>query len=137
MSETSDLTIFERAVEAHGRLLRAEADREGARPNVLALTFDVGRIVLSSAGDSLSTAHAKERAELPGELVVLDEEELWWRVLGQPLTAVWPGDAETAVGARGADAVRVLKLRFREESENPRVIVLEAEERRLRVQIEG
>jgi hypothetical protein len=137
MSTTSDLAIFERAVEARGRLLRVEADRAGARPRTLALTFDVGRIVVSSAGDSLATAHAKERAELPGKLATLDEEDPWWRVLGQPLTAAWPGDADATTGARSTEAIRVLKLRFREETENPRVIVLEAEESDLRVRLEA
>lgn len=104
---------------------------------MLALTFDVGRIVVTSAGDSLATAHAQERAELPGKLATLEEEEPWWRVLGQPLTAAWPGDADTMAGARSVEAIRVLKLRFREESENPRVIVLEAEESDLRVRLEA
>jgi len=57
--------------------------------------------------------------------------------LGAPLTAAWPGGVEEGVGARGLGSLMVLKLRFREESENPRVVQLEATGRSIRVSLEG
>jgi hypothetical protein len=46
--------------------------------------------------------------------------------LGHPITAAWPGGVEEGVGARGLGSLMVLKLRFREESANPRILRLEA-----------
>ena len=77
-----------------------------------------------------------DRAELPGALGPLDEEEPWWRLLGQPITAAWPGGVEEGVGARGLGSLIVLKLRFREENENPRVVRIEATGRTMRVGLE-
>ena len=137
MSVQGDLEIFERAVEARGRLLRAEADRDGAAPCVLALTFDVGRIVVSPSADGLSVVHAQDRSVIPPDLISLEEEEPWWRLLGQPITAAWPGGVEDGVGASGLGSLMVLKLRFREEAENPRVVVVEATGSALRVALDG
>ena len=81
----ADLEIFERAVEARGRILRAEADRAGQTVGVLALTFDVGRIVVRPGEDGLLVEHVKEREQLPEVLEGLDEEDPWWRLVGQPI----------------------------------------------------
>ena len=97
MSMQTDLQVFERAVEAKGRLLRIEGDRTGPTPRQLVLTFDVGRISIRPTDDGLSTSLIEDRAVMPGDLVPLDEEEPWWRLLGQPLTAAWPGGIEDAV----------------------------------------
>jgi len=136
MGDQSGLEIFERAVEARGRILRAEADQMGATPGVLVLTFDVGRIAIRPGEEGLLIEHVGEAAALPAGLEVLDDEEPWWRLLGQPLTAAWPGGVEEGVGARGLGSLMVLKMRFREESDNPRVVRLEAAGRAVRVSIE-
>lgn len=137
MSTLAGLEIFERVVEAEGRILRAEAERAGPTCETLALTFDLGRIVIQSGDEGLLISRATDRSEMPSELVVLDEEEPWWRLLGTPVTAAWPGGVEEGVGARGLHSLMVLKLRFREESDNPRVLCLEAAGRSVRVTIEG
>ena len=73
---------------------------------------------------------------LPGGLEEVGDEEPWWRLVGQPITAVWPGGVEEGVGARGLGSLMVLKLRFREESDNPRTVRLEATGRTMRVSLE-
>ena len=137
MSMQEGLAIFERAVEARGKLLRAEADRAGAVVGVLALTFDVGRIVIRPADEGLEAQALAGREELPDGLGGIDEEDPWWRILGQPITAAWPGGVEEGVGATGLGSLMVLKMRFREESENPRTVVLEAAGKGIRVKLEG
>mgnify|MGYP005845135913 CR=1 FL=1 len=135
-------------------MLKVEGDRAGPRLGLLVLTFDIGRILVTADGAAdgvgdgaadgvadgardeaadeaadgatLTVRHALERAVLPPGLVSLQEEEPWWRLLGHPLTAVWPGDVEWGTGARSLGPSTILKLRFREESENPRVITLAA-----------
>jgi hypothetical protein len=137
MSMMSGLEIFERIVQAGGRILRAEAEGTGASNQVLALTFDVGRVVIQSGDEGLSISTASERGALPDELIGLDEEEPWWRLAGQPLTAAWPGGVEEGVGAKGLHSLMVLKLRFREESDHPRILCLEAAGRSVRVSLEA
>lgn len=106
--------VLERAVEARGRLLRVEASPVEASPGRLALTFDVGRVVLEASKGRLETATVPDRGALPGPLESQDEEEPWWRVLGNPVTALWPDEQG-----------RSLRMRFREEAENPRVVRIE------------
>jgi len=136
MSELADLEILESVVQAGARILRAEADRTGTTHEVLALTFDRGRIVIRSDDEGLTISRAADRGELPAELAVLDEEDPWWRLLGQPITAAWPGGVEDGVGARGLHSLMVLKMRFRAESDNPRVLCFEAAGRSVRVSLE-
>lgn len=136
MSNQSGLEIFERAVEARGRLLRAEADRTGPTPGALVLTFDVGRIVIRPADDGLLVDHVSDAGKLPDGLEAVDEAEPWWRLLGQSITAAWPGGVEDGVGARGLGSLMLLKLRFREESDNPKIVRLESAGRAVRVSIE-
>lgn len=161
MSMQTELQGFERAVEARGRLLRVEADRTGTKPRQLVLTFDVGRILIQpshqaggrpggrpggQAGghagsqpgdDGLSALLIEDRADLPADLTPVVEEEPWWRVLGQPLTAAWPGGIDAAVGAQVSGPLMSLKMRFREEAENPRVVLLESAGSAVRVSLEG
>lgn len=132
----ADLEIFERAVEARGRILRVEADGSGPTVGILALTFDVGRIVVRPGEDGLVASHVGAREVLPETLEGLEEEEPWWRLIGQPITAAWPGGVEDGVGASGLGKLMVLKLRFREESDNPRVVRLEAAGAGVRVALE-
>lgn len=136
MSKQSGLEIFERAATARGRILRIEADRPGAMPEVLVLTFDVGRIVVRPGDDGLLVESVEDVASMPEGLQAVDEEEPWWRLLGHPMTRAWPGGVEEGVGARGLGSLMVLKLRIREESDNPRVLRLEAAGRAVRVSLE-
>jgi len=137
MSIQTDLRVFERSVDARGRLLRVEADRSGATPRLLVLTFDVGRVLLRPTDDGLSAAIVEDRGALPTAIEPVDDEEPWWRVLGQPLTAAWPGGLGEAEGAQASGPLLVLKLRFREESENPRIVSLESAGSAIRVALEG
>lgn len=136
MSNPSGLEIFERVVAAGGRLLRVEGDLPGPSPEMLVLTLDVGRIVIRPGEDGLRVEQIADRSALPDDLEVLDESEPWWRLLGQPLTAAWPGGVEDGIGARGLGSLMVLKLRFREASNNTRIVRLEATGRALRSAIE-
>jgi hypothetical protein len=136
MSKQSGLEIFERAVEARGKILRAEADRSGATTGVLMLTLDVGRIILRADDEGLSVEHLDDGRMLPDGLAPVDEEEPWWRLLGQPITAAWPGGVEEGVGAPGLGALMVLKLQFREASDNPKIVLIEAAGQAVRVSIE-
>jgi len=136
MSSQSGLEVFERAVLARGRILRSEANRRGATPGILVLTLDVGRIVIRPGDDGLLIEHVEDAGRLPTGLESVDDEEPWWRLLGQPITAAWPGGVEEGVGARGLGSLMVLKLRFREESDNPRIVRLETAGRAVRVSLE-
>jgi hypothetical protein len=137
MSTQNGLEIFERAVDARGRILRVEGDRAQPAPSVLVLTFDVGRIVVRPEEDGLRVEALPAPQRLPEASEVLDDEEPWWRFLGQPITAAWPGGVADGVGARGLGSLMVLKLRFREESENPKIVQLEATGSQLRVSLDG
>ncbi len=132
----SGLEILERAAEARGKLLRAEADRAGATVGELLLTFDVGRVLVSPREDGLHISAIADPSAAPAGLGGLEEEEPWWRLLGNPVTAAWPGGVEEGVGASGLTSLMVLKLRFREEAENPRVVRIEATGSALRVALE-
>jgi hypothetical protein len=135
MSTQTGLEILERAAEARGKMLRVEADRDGATAGILVFTFDVGRVLVTPSADGLEVAHVEATDTLPPGLVALEEDEPWWRLLGNPLTAAWPGGVETGVGARGLGSLMVLKLRFRDEGENPRVVQLEATGNAIRVSL--
>jgi len=137
MSTLTGLEIFERFAAAEGQILRAEAEEAGANTPLLVLTFDLGRVVIRSGDEGLLISQVLERGELPEELMALDEEEPWWRLAGQPLTAAWPGGVEEGVGAKGLHSLMVLKLRFRAESDNPRILCLEAAGRSVRVSLEA
>lgn len=138
MASQASVEILERAVTAHGRILRVEADRADALPHILALTFDVGRVLLRPVGEQIGVEAVPDRDALPAGLVPLDEEDPWWRVLGQPITAVWPiesgGGGAAAPSAKAAGA---LKLRFRERDQNPRVVGIAVAGPALRVTLEG
>ena len=138
MASQASVEILERAVTAHGRILRVEADRADALPRILALTFDVGRVVLRPVGEQIAVEAVPDRGALPAGLVPLDEEDPWWRVLGQPITAVWPiGNGDAGSPGPLAKAVGSLKLRFRESDQNPRVVGIAVAGPALRVTLEG
>ena len=130
------MDIFERAATARGRILRVEADRDDALPRILALTFDIGRILVRPADGEIRAEVVPDRDALPPGLVPLDEEDPWWRVLGQPITAVWPVGGEAAPVAV-QPKLQALKLRFRESDQNPRIVGITAAGPALRVSLEG
>jgi hypothetical protein len=113
--------LFERAASARARLLRAERIR-GERPGAtgLALTFDAGVITIEPAADGggLRIAHPEPDDAAPAATEPLDQEEPWWRFLGNPLTGcAHVGDATSP------DEVH---LRFREPEQGARSVVLVA-----------
>lgn len=112
--------IFERAARAAGRLLRVEVEPPaGPRPRALRLTFDVGVVVLRAADGRL----AVEPGGAGDGFLPAHESEPWWALMGQELTRVHPaGDA--------------LRLQFRRDDENPRLVRLRAEADRVVVQAE-
>ena len=114
------IELFERAAEAKARLLRVARFRaESAGATGLLLTFDVGLIAIEplAADDAaLAVSHPEEEESPPQNLDPLDEEEPWWRLLGSPLTAVWPGT--------DGPPLREIGLRFREPEDAARVVTL-------------
>jgi hypothetical protein len=136
MASQAAIEIFERTAAARGRILRVESDRLDASPRILALTFDIGRIVVRPVEAGIEAELAPDRTALPAGLVPLDEEDPWWRVLGQPLTAVWPVGLEAEPVAR-VERLPALKLRFRESDQNPRIVGIGAAGPALRVTLEG
>jgi hypothetical protein len=137
------IELFERAAEARAHILRVEQlvpEGGGSDPACGAgylLTFDVGRILVApnAATGGLRLARVEQRGDLPGGLLPLEEEEPWWRVLGSSITRVWPAatDAGAAAGGVGVSAVRI---QFREDEENPKVISLSFEGGAVRVTTE-
>ncbi len=137
MAPQASLEIFERAAQAQGRILRVEADRAGALARVLALTFDVGRVLVRSEEGEIRAQAVPDRDALPAGLVCLDDEEPWWRVLGQPITAAWPAKGGAPGDGGAGEALPALKLRFRESDRNPRIVALAAAGPALRIALEG
>jgi len=127
------MEFFERAAEARGRILRVQqwleepgsTSVDASRGKGVLLTFDIGRILVSAdaAADALEITQIEDPAAVPGPLASLDEEEPWWAVLGNPITRAWPG--ATGDGASASVAhVRDVRLQFREDDENPKVVSL-------------
>jgi hypothetical protein len=137
------IELFERAAEAGGRILKVEQlASSGDKPNpergkVYLLTFDVGRILVAAdpANDSLAVKQIPAQTELQGERIALEEEEPWWRVTGSPITRIWPGP--TGEGATSAsEEPSHLRLQFRADTDNPRVISLRFEAGEVAVALE-
>ena len=135
MASQASIDIFERAATARARILRVEADRADALPRILALTFDIGRILIRTGDGGIRAEVVADRAALPPGLVALDEEDPWWRVLGQSITAVWPVEGEMGP-LKTLPEVQALKLRFRESDQNPRIVGITAAGPALRVSLE-
>ena len=123
------IELFERAAGARARILRVEQlFPEGAGPNPACaagylLTFDVGRILVApdAASGGLRLTHVEQRDDVSGALLPLEEEEPWWRVLGNPITRAWPASAHAGAVASGGEPSDV-RIQFREDEENPKVI---------------
>jgi hypothetical protein len=117
-------------VAASARLLRAEqvASAEANLFQAVILTFDVARLTIAPSPDGEEIALRLDAGASPtrGSAVPADDEEPWWRVLGNPLHGAW---------ARSdlARAQVALELQFRADHANPRVIAVELADRALRV----
>jgi len=136
------IELLERAARAGGRILRAEqlAQEEGQRIDPqrgagFLLTFDVGRVLVQPGvdGQSLDLVHVEDPAEMKVARAPLDEEEPWWRLLGNPITRAWQGAGE----AMSAEApVDDLRMQFRHDHENPMVVRMHLEPGRVVVSLE-
>jgi len=137
------IELFERAAEARGRILRAERRAPTGHaddPQVgmaYVLTFDVGRILVGNdgAGGRLELAFVESPDDIPAGLQDVNEEEPWWRVIGNPLCAVWPNAPGEAAESNATEGLTSVCLQFREDSENPKLIALRAEPPGVRVSI--
>ncbi len=137
------IELFERAAEARARILRVDRlDGVGSDSVICGLgyllTFDVGRILVVADTDSgsLTLRQIDEPSTLSGSLVVQDEAEPWWRVAGNPITRVWPGaPGEGAAASTGA--LRDVRIQFREDEENPKVVSLRFEAGTVQVAMEN
>ena len=114
MAERAPEPLLSAFVAAQARLLRVESDD----PRALSLLFDRGvlraavvdgalELELSAAGDGLGAGSA-----------LLDEDDPWWTVLGQPLCGAW--SRRDGEGRRTA-----LELQLRPDGENPKIVALE------------
>jgi len=127
---------FQHAAEARGHLLKAERlDPGGAgeeqRAAAFLVTFDVGRLLVSVDPDSgdLTSLYVESGAEPPPGLVDAAEADPWWRILGAPLVRAWLGDV-TPAGGRG------VRLQFREDDDNPRIVALDPDGVLVRASVE-
>jgi hypothetical protein len=137
------IELFERAAEARGRILRVEQlVPEGGVSNPACgagylLTFDIGHILVApdAATGGLQLTHVEQRGDLRGALLPLEEEEPWWRVVGNPITRAWPATADAGAAASGGESSGV-RIQFREDEENPKVISFRFEGGAVRVTTE-
>jgi len=139
------IELFERVAEAQGRILKVDqlvaagGDPDPSRGPGYLLTFDVGRIlvVADPQHDRLLVRAVESPAAVEAiRTASVEEEEPWWRVVGNPATRAWPGsDGEGATAASGD--VREVRIQFREDTENPRVVSLRYDAQAVRVGMEG
>jgi hypothetical protein len=124
--------LFEKAAEADARILKVDQLMEsGADPTPeqgigYLLTFDVGRVLVLPDREKACLAlrevpSAEEIEEI--QLLSLSEEEPWWRVMGQSLTGAWPGARGEGASSSAGDPDEI-RLQFRADEENPKVISL-------------
>jgi hypothetical protein len=112
---------LQRAAETRARLLKAErlgSEMGGAVPGLL-LTFEEGRLLIQieTASGEVHSVLLESRDGLAEELFDAGEAEPWWRVMGNPLTRVWPGNDQRG-NAQG------LRLQFRDDDDSPKVVAL-------------
>jgi len=100
-------------VSTRTRLLRVESDD----PRALSLRFDRG-VLRASLVDGALELELASGAALAEDAAILDEDDPWWTVLGQPLCGAW--SRRDGDGRRGA-----LELQLRPDGENPKIVVVE------------
>ena len=127
------MELLEKVAREGGQLLRVETQIDGPAGEVISaliLTFDVARVLLciDAASGSLDEQQVEADASMPSNWVSVDDEEPWWRVLGNPLSRVLEIDA-------GSGSVGVA-LQFRKDSDNPRRIALLAHGTDLEVKLQ-
>ncbi|MAI27182.1 MAG: hypothetical protein ACJZ7Z_06765 [Myxococcota bacterium] len=135
------IELLERAAETEARILKAEQlVEQGSEPSPeegvgYLLTFDVGRILVlpDSQNACLALREIKNAEDLEAiQLLSLAEEEPWWRVLGQRATRAWLGSQ--AEGALSSDSTPdQVRLQFRPDTDNPKVISMEYADGRVQV----
>ena len=135
------IELLERAAETEARILKAEQlVEQGSEPSPeegvgYLLTFDVGRILVlpDSQNACLALREIKNAEDLEAiQLLSLAEEEPWWRVLGQRATRAWLGSQ--AEGALSSDSTPdQVRLQFRPDTDNPKVISMEYSDGRVQV----
>ena len=117
---------LQKLADAHSLLLRAERQGEsvGGASSGLLLTFEAGRLLVrvEAASGEVHSVHLESREGLPEGLEDAAEDEPWWRLIGFPITRVWRDES-----GRGG-----LRLQFRGDEENPRVVALTADGSRVR-----
>lgn len=100
-------------VAGRARLLRVESDD----PRSLSLRFDRG-VLRAALVDGALELEVSAGAPLGEGAAILDEDDPWWTVLGQPLCGAW--------SRRGGDGRRgALELQLRRDGENPKIVALE------------
>jgi hypothetical protein len=138
------IEILERAAEGDGRVLRVEqlAPAGGSTdpthgPGYL-LTFDVGRVLVAAVPTtgSLLIRNIEAEDDIGAQLTLLDEEEPWWRVAGNAISRVWP-ETSGAGAEAGGEHVRGVRLQFRKDDDNPRIVSLRFEDAGVRVNLEA
>jgi hypothetical protein len=112
---------FQWAVDAKARLLKVETLGRGSGTFALGflLTFDVGRLLvrLEEATGQVHSVHLETQEGLLEEVVDTCEQDPWWAVLGNPIVRVWRPEGGVA-GTTG------LRIQFREDDHNPKIIAL-------------
>jgi hypothetical protein len=120
---------FQQAADAQGRLLSVageSADAKSSSAAAFLLTFDVGRLLVraDAASGDVASVHLETSEGLQGDWSELAQEEPWWRLVGNPIVRVWRADPDAGGGG--------LRVQFREDEENPRVIGIVAEGKSVR-----
>lgn len=108
--------LFTQIASNRGTLLRCEARSVGALETelqALRLTFDLGVVEVKASAAALVTETLAADAPLNG-LVLFDEAEPWWKLLGHPLNRVVEGEAQRLV------------LQWRADSDHPKRVELRA-----------
>ena len=135
------IELFERAAETEARILKAEQlVEQGSDPSPekgvgYLLTFDVGRVLVlpDSQNACLALREVKNAEDLEAiQLLSLSEEEPWWRVLGQRVTRAWLGSPGEGALSPGSTPGQV-RLQFRPDTDNPKVISMEYADGRVQV----